>query len=871
MDNESLKQLSRYHPKHREPSSKVEFFGFIKDKNYQDPDPVNHQNWRNEAEMKEAGYADELKILEKFKDSRNEWFVKEEKKKKSRKSTPKVQQEEGSSSQPKKRRKKTVETLLVDEPDEEEPEAEAEAETELLKDLNVFNAAKEKEAGVEEGDDGDKSSSSSSDEEIDETERAKRIEAEIAKEKQLKRKRRQEKDDDVYVPSPKHVSESQTPPSGGRKKTSARKSIASPRQPTPPPEPSPPKSPHPSPPKSPHQSPPRQPSPIQSPPHFTPPHQTTFQEQPILTSQQIFQTPPTSQPRVQSTPGSSGYKMFPNIPPECISLEEIGDFNFASDVQVKNVEKKVDAVLVENKILADREKILEMRVKKVESENKSLLKKIEADQTEIDIMKMKIAELEEEKARRDEQNKYFELKNKELEAAKAMKEHEIYMMNKVLENMLGESIEQRFEEIEVEELRAKRQAEIDAEMNFKGKGVEGSEVTERSIVPSTVSESPIQNPRPISVVFAIFEEDVLLEDGDIGVNVTEASNEQNVDDYMHDDAHEEHESAEGEGEHVDDQNVDKVEKLILRLEPEVEEGEFRHVYTVNDIKEMTRIADPDFKFDFEEELNAFDINQQPDYVYKYVDEADNYDRVEVEDCSDEEGVSEDTSNFPTLVEFFSEENRDELRRKVAEILKDKNFDGTTKDLEKEERKKWFRKDTERKFKRPLKFYKRDRDVSLEELSKVRTLVYPIRKNDLPMWGLIKYESLKNFKHWKPHYPKKVQRVDPVTGVEEKILHLKKPRVIKNIPLSKMEQEFYKGFKGINAESKWNSKWRKIEEEEKLKAEKKCKAREDRDNMMRHTVVQRMAAEEKKKVDENEKLRKLLLRKPKPREEHFKSL
>ncbi|MFS7943287.1 hypothetical protein Hanom_Chr06g00498471 [Helianthus anomalus] len=47
MDNDSLKQLARYHPNHPEPSSKVEFFGFIKDKNYQDPDPVNHQNWRN--------------------------------------------------------------------------------------------------------------------------------------------------------------------------------------------------------------------------------------------------------------------------------------------------------------------------------------------------------------------------------------------------------------------------------------------------------------------------------------------------------------------------------------------------------------------------------------------------------------------------------------------------------------------------------------------------------------------------------------------------------------------------------------------------------------------------------------------------------
>ncbi|MFS8023507.1 hypothetical protein Hanom_Chr16g01452251 [Helianthus anomalus] len=153
-----------------------------------------------------------------------------------------------------------------------------------------------------------------------------------------------------------------------------------------------------------------------------------------------------------------------------------------------------------------------MRVKKVESENKSLLKKIEADQTEIDILKVQVAELEEEKARRYEQNKYFELKNKELEVAKAVKEHELYMMNKVIENKLDKSIEQRFEEIEVEEVRAKHQAEINAQMKDKGKSVESSVNAERSIVLATNPESPIQNPVPISVVSAIFEEDVLHED-----------------------------------------------------------------------------------------------------------------------------------------------------------------------------------------------------------------------------------------------------------------------------------------------------------------------------------------------------------------------
>ncbi|MFS7962589.1 hypothetical protein Hanom_Chr08g00728441 [Helianthus anomalus] len=84
---------------------------------------------------------------------------------------------------------------------------------------------------------------------------------------------------------------------------------------------------------------------------------------------------------------------------------------------------------------------------------------------------------------------------------------------------------------------------------------------------------------------------------------------------------------------------------------------------------------------------------------------------------------------------------------------------------------------------------------VDELSKVRTLWYPVRKNDIAMWGLIKFEALKDFKHWKPHYPKRVQRVNPVTGGVETILNVKRPKTMKNIPVPKMEQEFYKGFMG----------------------------------------------------------------------------
>ncbi|KAJ0683518.1 hypothetical protein HanPI659440_Chr16g0659141 [Helianthus annuus] len=91
MSNDSLKQLARYHPNHPEPKKVAEFFGFIKDANYVDPDPVNHQNWRNEVEMKEAAYADELKALTEFKNTRNDWFVKEPRKR-SKKATPKAQE-----------------------------------------------------------------------------------------------------------------------------------------------------------------------------------------------------------------------------------------------------------------------------------------------------------------------------------------------------------------------------------------------------------------------------------------------------------------------------------------------------------------------------------------------------------------------------------------------------------------------------------------------------------------------------------------------------------------------------------------------------------------------------------------------------------
>ncbi|MFS7966343.1 hypothetical protein Hanom_Chr09g00772671 [Helianthus anomalus] len=288
--------------------------------------------------------------------------------------------------------------------------------------------------------------------------------------------------------------------------------------------------------------------------------------------------------------------------------------------------------MVENKKLADREKILEMPVKKVESDNKSLLKKIESDQTEIDILKVKVAELEEEKAHRDEQNKYLELKNKELEAAKKIKEHELYMMNKVLENMLGKSIEQRFKEIEVEELRAKRQAEIDAQMQDKGTNVEGSVIAERSIVLSTDPKSPIQNPTPISSISAIFDEDVLLEDMGVDDVDNDEDDDEEDDEEENDDKKDDDEKVFSASSYSSDDNDDDDDQ------GGAEEGEIRYTYTLDEVLKMFNVNEDEFKFDFEDELTAFDINHQPEYEYKYVEDADVYESVEIQDSTDEESV-----------------------------------------------------------------------------------------------------------------------------------------------------------------------------------------------------------------------------------------
>ena len=74
-------------------------------------------------------------------------------------------------------------------------------------------------------------------------------------------------------------------------------------------------------------------------------------------------------------------------------------------------------------------------------------------------------------------------------------------------------------------------------------------------------------------------------------------------------------------------------------------------------------------------------------------------------------------------------------------------------------------------------------------------------------------------------------------------------------------------KGINSESKWNSKWWSLEEKEKKKAEKERKKLDEN----RGKWMKLQAEEAQKAKKENERLRNLLRKKPKQHEEKFKSL
>ncbi|MFS7996776.1 hypothetical protein Hanom_Chr12g01133811 [Helianthus anomalus] len=130
-------------------------------------------------------------------------------------------------------------------------------------------------------------------------------------------------------------------------------------------------------------------------------------------------------------------------------------------------------------------------------------------------------------------------------------------------------------------------------------------------------------------------------------------NEDDLNDYLNENQNEEDNSI-GKGEQSSDTLHDAETSGIftdvtpLTVVPEsiltktiylchdVEEGEFVHNYTREEITQMMGVDEHSFKFDFEEELNNIDISEPEEYVFKNIPEANDFDKVVVEDDSDDE-------------------------------------------------------------------------------------------------------------------------------------------------------------------------------------------------------------------------------------------
>ncbi|MFS7912961.1 hypothetical protein Hanom_Chr02g00136071 [Helianthus anomalus] len=63
---------------------------------------------------------------------------------------------------------------------------------------------------------------------------------------------------------------------------------------------------------------------------------------------------------------------------------------------------------------------------------------------------------------------------------------------------------------------------------------------------------------------------------------------------------------------------------------------------------------------------------------------------------------------------------------------------------------------------------------MEELAQTNILYYGVRFYKSRLWVVMKYQVLNGFPDWKPHYPKKEIKIDPVTRKKDITLHVKRP-------------------------------------------------------------------------------------------------
>ncbi|KAM0037805.1 hypothetical protein Hdeb2414_s0013g00407551 [Helianthus debilis subsp. tardiflorus] len=324
--------------------------------------------------------------------------------------------------------------------------------------------------------------------------------------------------------------------------------------------------------------------------------------------------------------------------------------------------------------------------------------------------------------------------------------------------------------------------------------------------------------------------------GATGLMIVKPSGQYTLDDFLNDELNEQqedqhHEASSSGTQHAGEKVYLTLPKVIY-LHAEVE-GELEENRTRESMLEELGMDGGNMNFDIKDEIPP---SPEREYSFKFVNEADNFKDVIIEEDSDlsEEdtpfhytGVDED---FPTLSELFQSYNEDEVRRKVVERISAEGVPETVPQEKEllEGRKRWFKVMLkERKYKRPLQYFTDHREKSLgdifswgyledlkvyaikrehgvqyfEFLSHIKTPPWwdveklvqtknikqfyyglEVKMHDQKLWNYIKLQAKENFPDWKPHRPEQVAKIDPITGEKGITLKIKPPRCLKNMML-----------------------------------------------------------------------------------------
>ncbi|XP_022030805.1 glutamic acid-rich protein-like [Helianthus annuus] len=186
--------------------------------------------------------------------------------------------------------------------------------------------------------------------------------------------------------------------------------------------------------------------------------------------------------------------------------------------------------------------------------------------------------------------------------------------------------------------------------------------------------------------------------GASGLLITKRSGPSNLEDFLNDELNEQqedqhHEVSSSGTKHAGDEVFLTLPKVIYLHHAE-EEGELDENRTRESMLEELDLKDGKLKFDIEQEIPP---TPDREYTFKFMNEADNFHDVIIEDGSDDSeedtpfhysGVDDD---FPTLNELFQSHNEDEVRRKVVEKIATEGVPETvSKEDLLEERKRWFK-------------------------------------------------------------------------------------------------------------------------------------------------------------------------------------